>query len=277
MARFAVFVFAAMFTDLSTVSQSADATRVLADMREALGGDAIIGVRAFSVETAEQLYVVDRALNTDVEWVSVLPDRFIQVRRLKNQLVDLTMTMGFTGDEPIYVVDGSVLGRRPPIQSPAPTTAGPPASPRARLIAARQLFSRLVIAMLGITAAYPLDAAYVAQETLDGKSVHVVELTAADGYQSRLYVDTATHLPRMINWMGQPLVPPDRIGPSGDPAVDLPLVERRIYFSDYKNTGGLNWPHRLKEVVARQTVSDIRLGKFKINPEIDPKRFDPSR
>ena len=109
--------------------------------------------------------------------------------------------------------------------------------------------------MLGITAAYPLDPAYVSQETLDGKSVHVVELTAADGYQSRLYVDTATHLPRMINWMGKAPVPLEQMRPSGDPAADLPLVERRIFFSAYKATGGLNWPHRLKEVVARQTVT----------------------
>lgn len=277
MARLGLLLVAAAVTGLTAGSQSGDATRVLADMRQALGGDAIAGVRAFSVETTEQHYVRDQALSIDVEWVCVLPDRFIQVRQLKSHAGDLTMTMGFKGDEVIQWFDGTVLGRRPPIQPAGRTTAAPPASLRASLIGARQLFSRLVIGMLGITAVYPLEAAYVSQETLDGKPVHVVELTAVDGYQSRLYVDTATHLPRMINWMGRAPGPLDRIVPSADPAAGLPLVERRIFFSEYKSTGGLNWPHRLKEVVARQTVTDIRLGKFKINPEIDPKRFDASR
>ena len=55
------------------------------------------------------------------------------------------------------------------------------------------------------------------------------------------------------------------------------MVERRLYFSDYEKRDGLNWPHRIKEVVAKVTVAEIRLGKFKINPKIDPNRFEPAR
>jgi hypothetical protein len=264
MARLGFLLVAAVVTGLTAAAQSADATRVLADMRQALGGEATAAVRAFSVETTEERFVLGRSMASNIEWVCVLPDRFIQVRRFQGRSGEMTRTTGFSGDHPIAVFGNLVA-----------TPEEQAAIRSAFLIAARQHFSRLTIAMLGITPVYPLNAVYVVQEALDGKPVHVLELTADDGYQSRLYVDVATHLPRMIRWEGRP----DLLGmpvPSDRAAVPS-LVERRILFSNYKNTAGLNWPHRLTEVVAKQVVTDTRLGKLKINPEIDPKRFDPSR
>lgn len=260
---------AALFTGGMTALRTPDATTVLADMRRALGGDAIAAVRAFSVETTEERHFLGRSMPTNVEWVCILPDRFIQVRRFRGRTGQIAQTTGFSGDDLIQTLGGDV--RPPPIAARVAIAEARAATRRASLTAARQHFSRLMIGMLGITAAYPLDAAYVVQETLDGKPVHVLELTAAGGYQSRLYVDTATHLPRMISWMGKP-DPSPQTRPPGDPSA-LPLVERRIFFSDYKSSGGLNWPHRLKEVVAKQTVTETRLGKFTINPAIDPSRF----
>jgi hypothetical protein len=50
-----------------------------------------------------------------------------------------------------------------------------------------------------------------------------------------------------------------------------------LYFSDFKAADGLNWPHRLKEVVDGEAFTETRLGKYKINPKLDPKRFEPAR
>jgi hypothetical protein len=272
MVRVAILFIAALFTGGLTSMQAPDAATVLSGMRQALGGDAIAAVRAFSVETTEERHFLGRSMATRVEWVCVLPDRFIQVRRFGGRSGEVTQTRGFSGDDLIQTLGGNV--RLPPIAAHVAAAAAEAqaATRRAFLTAARQHFSRLMIGMLGITSAYPLDAAYVVQETLDGKPVHVLELTAADGYQSRLYVDTATHLPRMISWMGRP-DPSPQTRPPVDPSADLPLVERRIFFSDYKISDGLNWPHRLKEVVAKQIATETRLGKFRINPTIDPSRF----
>jgi hypothetical protein len=272
MVRVPILFIAALFTRGIVALQPPEATAVLAEMRQALGGEAIAAVRAFSVETTEERFVLGRSMTTRVDWTCELPDRFIQVRRWQGRSGEMTRTTGFSGDHLIQMI-GNVPP--PPIKGRVATAEEQAASGSASLTAARQHFSRLTIAMLGITPVYPLDAVYVVRETLDGKPVHVLELTADDGYQSRLYVDVATHLPRMIRWEGRP----DLLGmpvPSDRAAVPS-LVERRILFSNYKNTAGLNWPHRLTEVVAKQVVTDTRLGKLKINPEIDPKRFDPSR
>ena len=268
MARFPILFIAAVFTGGLTPIQEPNAATVLSGMRQALGGEAIASVRAFSVETTEERFALGRSLSTSIEWMCVLPDRFIQVRRLRGS-TKMTRTTGFSGDHLIQLFVGNVPP--PPISGLVGTPEEQAARRSASLTAARQHFSRLMIAMLGITPVYPVDAEYVVQERMDGKPVHVLELTAADGYQSRLYVDVATHLPRMISWQGRP----DMLGMpvTGDRAAAVPLVERRIFFSNYKNTAGLNWPHRLREVVGKQVVTDTRLGKFKINPTIDPSRF----
>ena len=166
---------------------------------------------------------------------------------------------------------------------------------RKAVLGGKQEFSRLAVALIGLAAVYPLNPAYEAQLTLDGRTVDVLQLTAADGYTARLFVDASTHLPSMTSWMGIPHIvmtatstelvrggqvvsrTPPQFPPSGDPAAGRALVERRLYFSDYKLENGLNWPHRLKEVVDGEVISETRLGKFKINPKLDPKRFEPAR
>jgi hypothetical protein len=57
--------------------------------------------------------------------------------------------------------------------------------------------------------------------------------------------------------------------------LSLPPVEHQLSFDDYKTADGLTWPHKFVERVGGREYSTIKLGKFKLNPHIDPKRFDP--
>jgi hypothetical protein len=270
MARVAILLIAALLTRGLDSPRTPDAARVLADMRQALGGKAIDAVETFSVEGSVHRPFRQLTLTSDIEWLCVLPDRFIQVRRVRSQYSD---TSGFNGDGLVRLFHSEGRGvRRPALPPPELRTPHARAEiHRTSVLAAKQQFSRFTIAMLGITSVYPLDAAYVIEEKLDGKAVHVLELSAPDGYLSRLYVDTTTHLPRMVSWMGEPDL--EHVLVLGTRGSVLPLVEHQMFFSDYKHSAGLNWPHRLKEVVAKRLVADTRLGKFKINPKIDPARF----
>jgi hypothetical protein len=36
---------------------------------------------------------------------------------------------------------------------------------------------------------------------------------------------------------------------------------------------GRTWPHRIRDEAGGERVRDIRLGKYKINPKVDPQRF----
>jgi hypothetical protein len=58
-------------------------------------------------------------------------------------------------------------------------------------------------------------------------------------------------------------------GPGG-PA----LVEYRIYFGDYRDVDGLQWPFRLRRATGPDTTEETTFDRFRINPKIDPKRFE---
>jgi hypothetical protein len=280
---------------------------VLTDMRAALGGDAIAGVRAFAVEGKQSRNIGQFIATSHAEWVYVSPDRFIHVRRFEGRFSQLVDTNGFNGNRLVRLTAASGNVRGGPFEPPPQSPEEHAASLRASVTNEKRQFARYAIAMLGMTTAYPLDAADAGTEILEGKSAHVLALKAADGYESRLYVDVSTHLPLMISWMDGPDVivgrtstmttkdgrvvaseadparkpPPGAVAfpdvPTSDAIASLPLVERRIYYSDYKKTDGLNWPHRFREVVAGATIGDTRLGKFKINPPVDPSRFVTAR
>ena len=294
MARLGVLLVAALVTGLAASAQSPDAASLVAAMRAALGGDAAIAaVRAFSVTGTESRSLGGHSATASVELYAELPDKFVKVRRIATPFGgDNVDTAGFNGDARVWrQISNLPYPPNPYDATPALRAEGD----RKAVLAGKQEFARLAVALIGLAAVYPVAAAPEGQQTLDGRSVDVVRLTAPDGYVARLFVDATTHLPSMISWMGIPHIvmsvtstatvrggqvvdrTPAQLPPTGDPAAGRPLVERRLYFSDFKSEDGLNWPRRLKEVVDGEVITETRLGKYKINPKIDPKRFEPAR
>lgn len=277
---------------LAVTALQTDPARVLADMRQALGDDAAIAaVRAFSVTGVETWTFDGNAQRAYVEFACVLPDRYVKVREIASPFEKNVETDGFNGNTPIH--------RR---ESPTPYPERLADEPSARtaalnraVLSAKHEFGRLAIATIGLAAVDPVDVSYAGQETLDGRTTDVLRLRAPDGYEARLFVDTSSHLPSMISWMGPPEFivtttstqvvrngevvrsSPTAQLPPGNPTAGLAPIERRLYFSEYRLRDGLNWPHRLKETVSGRPVFETRLNNFKINPKIDDKRFDPSR
>jgi hypothetical protein len=264
-----VLLVTALIAPVAASQPTPDAERVLSDMRQALGGDALKAIETFSVKGSEERLVGRSMIRGSVEWAGILPDRFIEARRVAGY----SITAGFNRDALVRELTGnSGRGRS---QAPARATEIPEAARRDLGVLAKRHFSRLTVGMFGITPVYPLEATYVSRETLDKNPVHLLELRGPDDYAARLCVDVSSHLPRMISWMGRPATP--GLAQLLGTALDPPIVEHRLYFSHYEKSDGLNWPHRITEVVAKVTILEIRLGKFKINQKIDPIRFEPAR
>ena len=279
-------------------AQPPDAAQVLAEMQKALGGDAIAGVEAFSVEADEELPIRGLRARTRIEWVYARPDRFVEVRRLSASSLEETVVSGFNADRLVRLRDSSGPAAR--VARPEPPLT--PATHASAVNANKRHFSRIAIAMLGIVSAYPYEASYAGRETLEKTGVHVLALKAADGFEARLYVDEATHLPAMIGWRGagssigagrgmlridgttgmvtgadgSPLPPGAVVFPSRDgTAAAASGGERRLVFTNFERAGGLTWPRRIREELAGETAREYRLGKYRINPKIDPRRFVP--
>jgi hypothetical protein len=281
---------------LAVVAPQPDAARVLADMRQALGGDtALAAVRAFSVDGSESRDLGGRTTGAEVEFAVELPDRFVRVHRLSTPFGMSVDTTGFNGDRRIRRRDSDLPVPPDPFENETPDQKAQRAARVVRDL--KHEFSRLALATIGPPAIDPLDVTFDGRETIDGRPADVLQLRSADGYTARLFVDAATHLPVMVSWMGSPIVvfstssivavprgqAPDSGSmpvpdlPRGDPTAGMPPVEHQLRFDDYKTADGLTWPHRLTETVGGRVWVTIRLGKYKLNPKPNDKLFDPSR
>ena len=80
-----------------------------------------------------------------------------------------------------------------------------------------------------------------------------------------------------------PQPPPAAAPPSGErgappagqrgPAPSAP-VENRLYFADYRDVDGMQFPFRLRRAVGADTIEETTFDRYKINAKIDPKKFD---
>ena len=61
---------------------------------------------------------------------------------------------------------------------------------------------------------------------------------------------------------------PGRSGPPSAP------VEYRLYYADYRDVDGLQWPFRLRRATGTETTEETTFDRFRINTKIDPKKFE---
>lgn len=52
-----------------------------------------------------------------------------------------------------------------------------------------------------------------------------------------------------------------------------PNVTWRLVPSEFKTQNGVNWPRRIQIMYGRQVSEETRLGSYRINPRINPRRF----
>jgi hypothetical protein len=161
---------------------------------------------------------------------------------------------------------------------------------------------------------YPLTFTLDGQAEAPQGKADILDVKGAGTFAVRLFVNTETHLPIMVSWTnpatnvvltdpGQP--PPANIAPGAivvqappRPPATAPKeeqdkyvadvaalrkktlasakpVETRLYFADYRDVGnGVKFPFRLRKAVAGETIEETNFDAFKINPRIDPRKFE---
>jgi hypothetical protein len=50
--------------------------------------------------------------------------------------------------------------------------------------------------------------------------------------------------------------------------------EFRVYFADYRDVDGMQFPFRLRRATGADTTEETTFDRFRINPRIDPKKFE---
>lgn len=154
--------------------------------------------------------------------------------------------------------------------------------------AQRVELSRMMLGWFG-TAHPALKATYTYDgeaESPDGKA-HIIGVKADGGFNVRLFVDQATNLPLMVSYQAPEPIRLQNIGRAGGAALspeevqkqledarkNAKLIEYRVYFGDWKDAGGIQFPHTLQRATGSDTTEEWTIAKVKVNPKIDAKKF----
>jgi hypothetical protein len=251
-------------------AQTPDAAQVLAGARAALGGEkSLSAVKAFSITGRTRQLRGDNLVPIEFELNCELPDKFVRVDEFPAQDAE-PATSGFSGD---------ALIQRPPLPAaPAPVAAsgqGAPAPGPAelRMLALKQDFARLTLGMFAASfPSYPLTFKYGGEAQAPEGTADVLDVAGPGNFTARLLVQRDTHLPVMIMWTA-PAAPV----PPGAPQAAAAPIETRIYYGDFRSVDGMKFPFRLRRAVAGETVEETTFDRIRVNPKIDPRKFEASK
>jgi hypothetical protein len=207
------------------MAQNGDAAKVVADMRQALGGDKLAKVSTLTATGKNQRANGETSISGDYEMALALPDRFVTTQVLASTpMGNVALTSGFNGDG---LVQENVMPQQPGgggMRMFVSNGAGPNASPEQQqaanarqLISNKQEFARMALGVFGSSMpAYPVEFSYAGvAEAPDGKA-DILDVKGRDDFAGKLFVDQKTHLPLMFSWMAkEPLRLVNTGGPAG--------------------------------------------------------------
>lgn len=150
-----------------------------------------------------------------------------------------------------------------------------------------ELFRTTFALLLSAPEGTDADYLYAGEGTVDGDSCDIIEVQSA-GSSFKLYLDKSSHLPRMLSYMGMPMMKVVKLERQpGDAPKDNViferkldkgnLVEHQVKFSDFRNVGGLQLPHRWSQSVAGNPSETIEISSYEINPANIAEKFKNQR
>jgi len=285
----------------SAQGQPVDPTSVLAAAREALGGESRLGaIKTFTITGRTRQVRGNNLVPIEFEINCELPAKFVRRDEIPAQDTDPT-TLGFNGDTLIQFPPpppgtgpgragsppGPPAGRAAPPGDagreggppsgdagrgggPAPARGrggNPPLSPaQQRLATVKQDFVRLTLGMFATSfPSYPLTFKYAGLGEAPEGQADVLDVSGPANFSARFVIQKATHLPVMLMWQG----PPAR--------GQTQPADYRLYYGDFREVDGMKWPFRIKRAIAGETIEETTIDRFRVNPKIDPKKFEAPR
>lgn len=253
-----------------------DATPVMAKAREALGGEKKLTSIKTVVASGQTRQIRGENLIPIVFEINIeLPGKYS--RRDETPAVESGYTtIGFSGDDLIQLPPPTApmmppMAARPggpPPPTPEQIAAQQAAQRKTRVATLKQDYARLMLALFAAsTDAFPLKfERFGTAESPQGKA-DVITVLGPNNFTANLLINQATNLPVMISWI--PVAPPSRAG-----AAAAAPVEQRLYFADYRDAGGVMWPHRIRRATGPDTTEETTFDRFRLNAKIDPRKFE---
>ena len=270
------------FAAVPAFSQTNEAAKsrgeeLLVKAREAIGGDAKINaVKSLSLAGKFQL---GPAIN-EVEFDFLFPDKYLKREKLSTPLGLATRTYGLDGEtawinvtSPNAAIQFQNVSQKDADDQKFVSRAG----------AARWILGLL----LRTTGRSSTEISYAGEGDADGKRADLIDVKGADGFQTRLFLDKATHRLAMMSYTGKLMsskrtnVKTDQNGnitqeesdSTGSTVAGMKTDEVRVRFSDYRAVDGIQIPHRVVFQSGAGTKEEWELTKVQINAALAPEMF----
>ena len=277
-------------------AQDARAAEILAAARKAIGNGKLDGLKTLSVQASVQRNVGNVQMQTESEILLELPDKYLR-SDVSSGPMSMAMSTGFNGDKAIMPAGASAIpgggmvirmggpaGAIDPHAGEKPTPEQQEQMNRAMVRNSRQDVSRVMLGWFAMT--HPsLTAQYTyagEAESPDGKA-YVIDVKDEDGFTARLFIDQNSKLPLMLTYKGrQGRIVTNMTRSAGTPAVadvktqvaqPAPLVDFSLFFEEWREVDGVNFPHVLRRASEGTTTEEWKINKVKVNPKIDAKKF----
>ncbi len=264
-----------------------DIPQLLAQTRAALGGEAKLNeVKALTASARIRRQTQNQDQSGTISLDFLLPDKFKRTETLSLIAgIEITLVKALNGDQ--VWTDSHSNASNAQVMVSRPDAANASAT---QLQDLRSEFSRYVLALL-MTAPESLAAQFIyagEAEAPDGRA-DVLDITGANGFAARLFIDKKTHLPLMMNYRGvSPRNSTSSSSVSGVSREDLDKIikeaqakaaarkeaEITLNFSDYRSFSGIYLPRLITKSIGGQTIEEWQSIQYKINPtDLKPQKF----
>ena len=218
-----IVMISGLVVAVPVLGQGPEASKILANVRQALGGDTLATLQTLTIVGRSARPGPDGTVEREFEMNVQLPDKFLR-RDILMAMSNMSVyrLSGFNGPDglideidqpPQFGHGGARAGHGAGTGSGAASVdAMTPEQKEARRVAAllanKKEYARLALGLFAAApAVYPLEFTYAGQaESADG-TAHVIDVKGEGEFAARLFVDTKTHLPLMLSWMDkEPIV-----------------------------------------------------------------------
>jgi hypothetical protein len=267
---------------------AAKAQAILTQARAALGSEAKLkALQSLTITGTLHRVLGNRDLTGEVQLDILLPDHTLKAETLAPMPgAEMTTVEALNGaetwtDQSQGHSAGMVIIRRGP---------DTPQGQELAKLAVRADITRLWLGLLlnaptssGISYSFAGEA-----EAPDGKA-DVLRVKGANNFQANLFLDQKTHRLLMLTYQARkPRMMMNSFSGGERPseeemqkrmkeaqaeAAAQPLVEHQIRFSEYKDEGGIAFPHRISKAINDEISEEWELTKFKLNPGLKPEKF----
>lgn len=270
------------------------AAEVLKQARAALGGEEKLrGVQGLSFKGKFRRVIQEREMAGERELEFQLPDKFVKSESFtpggSTMSIDTSQTL--SGSESWSSGRGGMIFMRGDGREPTQEEKD-----RAAKMATQRLRAEMARYLLALLAAppadFPIEFTYVGEATADDGSADVIDATGPDGFAARLFLDKQTHLPLMLSYRApKPRVftmtmqggkggkSPDEAAKQAqeklkaDSAAKPEEVEMQWRFSEYREVGGLQLPHRITSGADGETTDEFEIKSYVVNPQFKADKF----